>query len=135
VDPSVTKDYNVGDSGDYNVGDNGNFMSETAATTMSETTAASCDSFRYLGTQVTPDLEESSTLTLGLDFVAMKDMFFGIKISLRNHNDFSYADSNEHRSDGMRLVGFESDLYRQAYNISPHVRAVAFDCLEMGPQI
>jgi hypothetical protein len=39
-----------------------------------------CDSFRYLGTQITPDLEEPLKLTLELEFVArsfvlMKDIF------------------------------------------------------------
>jgi hypothetical protein len=60
---------------DYDVGDNGNFISF-------------CDSFRYLGPQITPDLEESFDIDSRVraavrSFMSLKDIFFNKKIHMR----------------------------------------------------
>jgi hypothetical protein len=60
---------------DYDVLDNGRFISF-------------CDSFRYLGTQITPDLDETFEIDTRIRaatkaFMSMKDIFFNKKIDLK----------------------------------------------------
>jgi hypothetical protein len=57
-------------------------------------------------------------------FMAMKDIFFDKKISLRTRKQIVYyADSNDRCSSGIRFLGFERDSYRQAYNISAYTKS------------
>jgi hypothetical protein len=65
--PTATEDYDVGDNGDF---------------------ISFCDPFRYLGTHITPDLDESFDELLQASFMVKKAIFFDKRIDLRTCKQF-----------------------------------------------